>query len=263
MSKFYEARPYPLPPTLPAGTRINHKDWYATSVLTLNRSHSGYDGEYDGAEADRSGPRPGHFFPDSILWSSVPIPDATPECAACGPASQTLHPLAGDTSFSIGLRGELICVACSDRPALVCERIRARRAAISTPGSGEARSESDCRKCGEPVCVCGDRAQPLCSTPACLARGVVATHSGMCGYCAHSHGISINGKRWREVPDVDRESADDEVLSETVKLPEQFYARARLAVWELAGKPHRVNQAERKSLAAGHPSTWPSNEGEG
>jgi len=110
-------------------------------------------------------------------------------------------------------------------------------AASSTPGSGEARSESDCRRCGEVPCVCDNPqrpAAPFCSTPACSVRGVVATCDNLCTYCAHRLG------------DVGWDPGPFHASAENVA------ARARLAAWSKPVRPLASPKALGE-LAKPHP----------
>ncbi len=190
--------------------------------------------------------------------STYPIFEGAPELLGCAMACHCYEERREPTA--------------TGRLAAFANRIRARRSQLTTtPGSGEAQPSGLilCYECSEhdglgdadmlrvvcAHCKLGEHpnkserhwASVLCSTPACAARSVMATHGSCCVYCAHS---TDDGKLQRQVV------ADADFI-QTRDNPVNVAARARLAAMELKERP-RGNPAERRMLELGHPSGWPS-----
>lgn len=234
-----------LPNVLPIGTVISYRGGEATLLEPSERRANGLYACVRRRET-KAGVLPADLRTGVSLnvaddGSNVRLPAAAPEseaCAGCGLRGQRLAHLNGNASWIEGLAGIGLCSSCLPNVEDVCAGIRARRAKLSTADEGPESA---------PLHVGADNGATaqLCSTPACATRGVEATDAGLCVYCSS------------------RDRLDDyESMMGMIQRRQDEAARARLAAWELAGKPRMASAAERKSLAAGHPSTWPSNEGE-
>lgn len=254
--KYYDRMPDVLPKTLPAGTRTTSK---LTALSEVRFDGRFYIGEWN------QGDFTGGMFPGSIRWTSVPIVDATPECACCGaPACRTQPLFVADENQDASQKPS--CLECWPlSPTTFADGVRARRTLSSAPvgtgnaqssGAGEALTKKTFRERLEeirasrsiddgpepaPLHVGADNGPPanLCSTPACAARGVVATNGEWCVYCAN-----IDNDRCQTLDD------GDPVVS-----ARNAAAHARLDRWDAAERPRPT--ATSKLLAMGHPSSWP------
>ncbi len=188
-------------------------------------------------------------------------------CECCGVRpSLPSGVLAGDTSTSEGLAGARYAHECMREFLLqgICDRIRARRQPTATPGSGEQDSSGSagsgagnhpatapCEGSG----VFGPAQPDETIKPTCSECGALAALvSGMCVYCAHSHGISINGNHWREVAHPDRETADSEILDDMATRMSERKPRARneAALLREVERP-RGNRRDEREFAKPHP----------
>lgn len=234
MEKCYTEQPSTLPAKLPKGTRTLAGSKAASELHLVIAS---YVGDWNRGE---NMVFCGAISARDINWSSVPKP-SEPEgdlCECCGVAKAT-HTLGG-------ARVADSCV--SSKRSRILNDILARRA---------AQASADCRRCGCVPCECDNPVRPAgLAERHCPECGVTVVAGPqvefpLCAKCVERRAPMLKATR----PDPRMVQRDDAKPGMTPG------ARARLAAWSRAERP-RGNPAERKMLAAGHPVSWPSCEGE-
>jgi hypothetical protein len=272
----YERQPDVLPLTLPAGTRSTCGS-VATVELQLRKASL-----FDGACAywgrwDDDGPHVGlsYFRAHAIDWTSVPLP-ATPE-----PADRPIQ--AGDwveciehwvhssppqgigDRFEVTHLGALGSLCFAEYPCVAWlverfKRVDGQHAETATPLEKTVRAQlygvdpgHSERGVVSRVTIAGGKivaVEPIQSSGAGEARKCESCGAGapigmrFCTYCP--------GRAEGDICALNDE--DFEARNEA--------ARERMAGMDRSERPRVTNRAERKQLAAGHPSGWPSNEGE-
>ncbi len=241
MTKFYETMPAELPKTLPAGTRISN-GWVFIGEAKLDNCAS-YGAAYGDCEVryDNGVARGSSrvCLARQVVWAEVPLPAQAP----VEPRVEPCRNMAGHEVVAPHCFNSLnICVYCGyGKPA--------RGPSVDGP-------ELDCH-CGHAGCSRCDRPTdaPLCSTPACAARGVTATHcletsEPYCVYCSNETEEG-NGERGHIDMVTSMQMLKGE-MSDGSRIPGELAARTRMAAMDRAERP-RANPAEARELSKPHP----------
>lgn len=246
MTNFYEKQPDVLPLTLPKGTRSTN-GFVTEKEVRLERDNGLATYRYGWETPGVVGVQAAY-----IDWSSVPIEPTTPSvesCAACGARDVSSRIDESWDAEYPGVGGLRVCASCGKAPiSRTAPLVRARRTAKESTVTTHDGPELDCH-CGHAGCSRCDTppiAAPLCSTPECAARMVVATHGERCVYCDYS---TDEGKTTRVI-------RDEYASCATATNPRRDKkAGDRLAAWGRAER-RRVNRADQRELAKPHP--WES-----
>ncbi len=251
-----QPQPAILPATLPAGTRTRYGN-EATSELRLTAA-GGYHGSW------ACFPLPTQFEVSVIDWDLVAVQAAVPaeedrpiqagdwvECVrdwgSCGGLClgerHKVNYAYKLDSGELGVQFEngFTWVASrfkrvdgphpkdSAEPQRVTSAVAtASSVAPAVPDTGLLREQ--CRECSAPT----------------------ALRDGLCVYC----------NRQTRGGESARQEMDSDVAYAARGNPRNVAAERRLEAWSRAEKPRVTNRAQRKQMAAGHPSGWPSCEGE-
>ena len=241
-----QSQPAILPATLPAGTRTRYGN-EATSELTLTDERR-YHGNWSGFAHQIS---LGAYIID---WDLVAVQAAVPaeedRPIQAGDWVECVRDWGSCGGLCLGERHKVNYAYKLDSGELGVQfengftwvasrfkRVSGPHPTSSVPvGTGNAQSSGT-----------GDVDRKACS-------------DGMCGACENC--LRRARERWESKRDPYTEhrlSVDEHA---DTSLYTTGHASARLEAWSRAEKPRVTNRAQRKQMAAGHPASWPSNEGE-
>jgi hypothetical protein len=252
--KFYERQPDVLPLTLPAGTRFECCPGYlmvftGEARLTHSRDYNGDCRSIDGRGLDFD---ESAVEPACVDWTSVPLPEPADRPIQAGDWVECVDADSALTHLTLGHRYQVVELSgrelvfeagglywyasrfkCVDGPHV---EAMAPTSPVPPPRPLTPGNTGDCLLCGA---ACG-----YAHKPGCPAKPTASATPKRDPYTEHRLTVEPDSACLRDPK------------------PEALAARARLAAWERSEQPRVANRAERKQLAAGHPSGWPSNEGE-
>jgi|SRR6478735_1694959 len=250
--RFYDKQPDVLPKTLPVGTRTRVGE-VATDELrfTTDVYEQGYSGTW--ASGGRN-PYAGTASAKAVDWTSVPItPPVKDRPIQAGDWLECVNATCRDEALTVGERYQVERMSEQSDP----RRPQFALVGVESPAFGWCASrfkrvdgphpvsevEQLCASCEQPAGYCAENCavRPReCSE--CHALAALFQADGLCAYCV---------RRLNDSDEEQRESMDGPRAKPKVR------AHTEAALRREAERP-RGNPAERKSLAAGHPASWPS-----